>query len=62
VTEHFIEMFANSDSLRLPRDVRRALGVLCAQVVDCGFADAVPPLDIVHGKMPKASSDARKAA
>jgi 1,4-dihydroxy-6-naphthoate synthase len=48
-TERFVAMFANEDSLRMPADVRTALGVLFAEVVEQGFAAAVPPLDIIEG-------------
>ena len=48
-TEPFVEMFANEDSLRMPADVRRALGVLLAQVAATGAGPAVPPLDIIEG-------------
>jgi 1,4-dihydroxy-6-naphthoate synthase len=54
VTEQFVSMFANADSLRLPRDVRTALRVLFAQVVDQGLADTVPRIDIVQGNLPLA--------
>jgi hypothetical protein len=50
-------MFANEDSLRMPRDVRTALSLLCRQVVDAGFAAGIPDLDIVEGRRPR-----RKAA
>jgi hypothetical protein len=42
-------MFANDDSLRMPADVRRALGVLLSQVADLEPGVEVPPLDIVEG-------------
>ncbi len=48
-TEKFVAMFANQDSLRLPKDVRRALRVLFCQVVDEGLAGQVPPVDIIEG-------------
>jgi 1,4-dihydroxy-6-naphthoate synthase len=51
-TERFVSMFANRDSVRMPRDVCTALGVLCRQVVDAGLADNVPPIDIVDGTGP----------
>jgi 1,4-dihydroxy-6-naphthoate synthase len=54
VTEQFVSMFANTDSLRMPGDVRTALRVLFAQVVDQGLADTVPRLDIVRGNVPLA--------
>ena len=50
-TERFVAMFANADSLTMPRDVRIALRVLLTQFVDLGYADAVPPLDIVEGEL-----------
>jgi 1,4-dihydroxy-6-naphthoate synthase len=46
-TERFVSMFANDDSLRMPRDVRTGLQVLCRQVVDEGLATTVPVCDIV---------------
>jgi 1,4-dihydroxy-6-naphthoate synthase len=49
-TAQFVEMFANQDSVNLPRDVRAALQVLFAQVVDLGLGDVVPDLDIVEGR------------
>ena len=54
VTEQFVSMFANADSLRMPGDVRTALRVLFAQVVDQGLADTAPRLDIVQGREPLA--------
>ena len=45
-------MFANQDSLRMPDDVRTALGVLLTQVVDLGYGETVPPLDIIEGLQP----------
>jgi 1,4-dihydroxy-6-naphthoate synthase len=50
-TERFVEMFANDDSLTMAPDVRMGLRVLLAQLVDFGYADAVPPLDIVEGEV-----------
>jgi 1,4-dihydroxy-6-naphthoate synthase len=47
-TERFVTMFANQDSLDLPADVRAALTVLFREMADLGFADVVPPLDIVE--------------
>lgn len=47
-TERFVAMFANADSLTMPADVRTALRVLLTQYVDLGYADVVPPLDIVE--------------
>jgi 1,4-dihydroxy-6-naphthoate synthase len=51
-TERFVAMFANQDSLCMPADVRTALGVLFAQVVDLGLAARVPPIDIIEGVAP----------
>jgi 1,4-dihydroxy-6-naphthoate synthase len=48
-TEQFVAMFANTDSVRMPIDVRTALQVLFNQVVDLGLCSAVPPIDIVEG-------------
>jgi 1,4-dihydroxy-6-naphthoate synthase len=47
-TERFVEMFANEDSQCMPADVRAALSVLFAQVVELGLASAVPAIDIVE--------------
>jgi 1,4-dihydroxy-6-naphthoate synthase len=47
-TGRFVEMFANADSLRMPVDVRAALHVLFAQVVDEGLGVPVPSLDIIE--------------
>ena len=51
-TEQFVSMFANQDSLQMPEDVRTALGVLLTQVVDLGYGETVPALDIVEGLLP----------
>ncbi len=51
-TKQFVAMFANQDSLQMPEDVREALGVLLTQVVDLGYAESVPLLDIVEGLQP----------
>jgi 1,4-dihydroxy-6-naphthoate synthase len=51
-TEQFVSMFANQDSLRMPEDVRTALGVLLTQVVDLGYGETVPTLDIIEGRQP----------
>jgi hypothetical protein len=45
-------MFANQDSLRMPEDVRTALGVLLTQVADLGYSETVPALDIIEGLLP----------
>ena len=47
-TERFVEMFANEDSVCMPGDVRTALRVLFAQVVEMGLASQVPEIDIVE--------------
>jgi 1,4-dihydroxy-6-naphthoate synthase len=52
-TERFVAMFANTDSLMMPFDVRAALRVLFCQVADLGIAPAVPRLDIVEGNRPE---------
>jgi 1,4-dihydroxy-6-naphthoate synthase len=49
VTDRFVSMFANDDSLCIPDDVRTALGVLLTQAVDLGLGAVVPHLDIVEG-------------
>jgi 1,4-dihydroxy-6-naphthoate synthase len=51
-TGRFVEMFANQDSVRMPADVRQALGVLFCQGVELGLAKDVPTLDIVEGRVP----------
>jgi 1,4-dihydroxy-6-naphthoate synthase len=48
-TEPFVEMFANDDSLRMPEDVREALGLLLKAAVDLGVGTKVPKLDIIEG-------------
>jgi 1,4-dihydroxy-6-naphthoate synthase len=48
-TAPFVEMFANEDSVRMPADVRRALGVLLDQVAAMGIGPALPRTDIVEG-------------
>jgi 1,4-dihydroxy-6-naphthoate synthase len=54
-TEPFVEMFANDDSVRMPADVRRALGVLLAQVAAMGLGPAVPRIALVEGSSQVAS-------
>jgi 1,4-dihydroxy-6-naphthoate synthase len=49
-TVPFVEMFANEDSVRMPADVREALGVLLAQVAEMGLGPALPRIDIIEGK------------
>ncbi len=49
VTERFVAMFANEDSVRMPADVRQGLRVLLTQVADLGLGPTVPRLDIVEG-------------
>jgi 1,4-dihydroxy-6-naphthoate synthase len=51
-TGRFVEMFANQDSLRMPEDVRTALGVLFQQLAEGEGWTAVPPLDIIEGVAP----------
>jgi 1,4-dihydroxy-6-naphthoate synthase len=51
-TDQFVSMFANQDSLHMPEDVRTALGVLLTQVVDLGYGETVPTLDIIEGLQP----------
>jgi 1,4-dihydroxy-6-naphthoate synthase len=48
-TERFVAMFANTDSVCLPADVRTALRVLFCQVADLGLCSAVPDIDIIEG-------------
>jgi 1,4-dihydroxy-6-naphthoate synthase len=48
-TRPFVEMFANNDSLRMPEDVRQALGVLLGQAAELGVGPVVPSLDIIEG-------------
>jgi 1,4-dihydroxy-6-naphthoate synthase len=54
-TAPFVEMFANADSVRMPADVRRALGVLLAQVAAMGAGPALPRIDIVEGTSRRAA-------
>ena len=48
-TQQFVSMFANADSVRMPRDVRSALRVLFCQVADVGLSPSVPSIDIIEG-------------
>jgi 1,4-dihydroxy-6-naphthoate synthase len=61
-TEPFVEMFANQDSLRMPADVRTALRVLCRELIEEALADAMPPLDIVEGRLSVTTSPVQDAA
>jgi 1,4-dihydroxy-6-naphthoate synthase len=56
-TERFVEMFANEDSVRMPADVRRALGVLLAEAAELGAAPALPRLDIIEGTSPALTAE-----
>jgi 1,4-dihydroxy-6-naphthoate synthase len=47
--EPFVEMFANADSVRMPAEVRRALGVLLGQVAALGVGPELPRIDIIEG-------------
>jgi 1,4-dihydroxy-6-naphthoate synthase len=51
-TKQFVSMFANSDSVRMPGDVRTALRVLFCQLADLGLARSVPFIDIIEGVSP----------
>jgi 1,4-dihydroxy-6-naphthoate synthase len=51
-TEQFVSMFANQDSLQMTEDARTALGVLLTQVVDLGYGETVPALDIIEARQP----------
>jgi 1,4-dihydroxy-6-naphthoate synthase len=61
-TERFVAMFANTDSVRMPDDVRAALRVLFCQVADLGLCPAVPPIDVIEGtpaaRLPRLSTSA----
>jgi len=48
-TRQFVSMFANSDSMRMPADVRAALRVLFGQLADLGLSHRAPHIDIVEG-------------
>jgi 1,4-dihydroxy-6-naphthoate synthase len=48
-TKRFVAMFANSDSVQMPLDVRTALRVLFCQVADLGHSTSVPDVDIIEG-------------
>jgi 1,4-dihydroxy-6-naphthoate synthase len=61
-TEPFVEMFANQDSLRMPADVRAALRLLCREVIEEGLADAMPPFDIVEGRVSAMANQVSEAA
>ena len=54
-TVPFVEMFANEDSVRMPADVRRALGLLLEQVAQMGAGPGVPRIDIIEGEQRKVS-------
>jgi 1,4-dihydroxy-6-naphthoate synthase len=54
-TVPFVEMFANEDSLRMPADVRRALGVLLEQVAQMEAGPSVPRIDIIEGEQRQVS-------
>ena len=54
-TVPFVEMFANEDSVRMPADVRRALGLLLEQVAQMGVGPGVPRIDIIEGEQRKVS-------
>jgi 1,4-dihydroxy-6-naphthoate synthase len=58
-TVPFVEMFANADSVCMPTDVRRALGVLFAQVAAMGVGPAEVPADVIEGTSLKAGKRAR---
>ncbi len=47
--DQFVSMFANSDSIFLPADVRTALGVLLRHVKEVGMADSLPDVEFVDG-------------
>jgi 1,4-dihydroxy-6-naphthoate synthase len=57
VTDQFVSMFANEDSVCMPPDVRTALRVLFNQVVDQGLAATVPPIDIIEGVTPTGAAE-----
>jgi 5,8-dihydroxy-2-naphthoate synthase len=61
-TNQFVAMFANRDSVRMPKDVRAALLVLCRQAVDLGLGATVPRLDIVEGNRRVPTDRAARAA
>ncbi len=48
-TEQFVRMFANTDSVRMPADVRAALRVLFCQLADLALSRSVPAIDVVEG-------------
>lgn len=55
-TDRFVAMFANEDSVCMAADVRVALPVLFAQLVELGLCDRVPALDIIEGAFPAPGS------
>ena len=42
-----VAMFSNDDTLRLPADVREAIGVMCDRVVELGLATTRPAIEVV---------------
>lgn len=47
--DRFVRMFANTDSLVMPADVRAGLALLLAQAADLGYGPRLPKLEILHG-------------
>lgn len=61
-TDRFVAMFANEDSLFLAADVRVALRLLFAQLVDLGLCVSVPALDIIEGALAAHGSQCERFA
>ncbi|HUY33024.1 MAG TPA: MqnA/MqnD/SBP family protein [Pirellulales bacterium] len=49
--EKHISMFANADSVHMPRDVRTALALLFQWMRKLGVSDHLPPIEIVDGSL-----------
>jgi len=61
-TERFVSMFANRDSVRMPADVRRALGVLLEEVVELGAGPGGPRLGNGESVVPGHAADLFQAS
>ncbi len=48
-TAPFVSMFANQDSLAMPRDVRLALQRLFVELARSGVCESVPAIDVIEG-------------
>jgi len=59
VTNQFVEMFANEDSVRLPADARQALRILLDEAAELGLAPAVHELDFIEGTVRRTTRSSR---